>query len=75
MGAGPIWGVLAGDDAPMTQPINLNQVRKAKAREDRKAQADANALKFGRTKAQRLLDAAREEQASQRLAQLKFDDE
>ena len=59
----------------MTQSINLNQARKAKAREERKAQADANAAKFGRTKAQRLLDAAREKQASERLSQLKFDDE
>ncbi len=57
------------------KPINLNQVRKAKARAEEKARADENSVKFGRTKAQRLLDAAQNEQASKRLAQLKFDDE
>ncbi len=59
----------------MTTPINLNKVRKARARKDRKAQADANALKFGRTKAERLLDAARDKQTSDRLSQLKFEDD
>ena len=59
----------------MTTPINLNKVRKARVREDDKARADANAVKFGRTKAERLLHAAREQKASDRLAQLKFDDE
>ena len=57
------------------KPINLNQVRKAKARAEEKARADENSVKFGRTKAQRLLDAAQNEQASKRSAQLKFDDE
>lgn len=59
----------------MTQPINLNKVRKLRNREDRKAQADANAAKFGRTKAERLLDATRERSASERLSQLKFEDD
>ncbi len=44
-------------------PLNLNKARKERARGRRKAQADANALKFGRTKAERLLEAARNEQA------------
>ncbi|OWU83637.1 amidase [Oceanicola sp. 22II-s10i] len=38
------------------KPISLNQVRKAKARADRKTQADANAVKFGRTKAEKAAD-------------------
>lgn len=59
----------------MTTPINLNKHRKAKARETRKTEADANAVKFGRTKAERLLDATREAKAAERLAQLKFDDD
>jgi len=59
----------------MTQPINLNKVRKAKAREESKTRADANAAKFGRTKAQRLLDTTREKLAADRLSQLKFEDD
>ncbi|PUB11296.1 DUF4169 family protein [Yoonia sediminilitoris] len=57
------------------KPINLNKARKAKTRAEEKAKADANAVRFGRSKAERLLDAAREKQASDRLSQLKFDDE
>lgn len=57
------------------KPINLNKARKAKAREDAKARADENAVKYGRTKAQRLLEATQQEQASKRLSQLKFEDE
>jgi Domain of unknown function (DUF4169) len=55
-------------------PINLNQVRKDRARADEKARADVNAVKFGRTKAQRLLEAAQAEQARKRLDQTKFDE-
>ncbi len=57
------------------KPINLNQARKAKTRAEKKAKADQNAVRFGRTKAEKVLDAAREKQASDRLAQLKFEDE
>ena len=56
-------------------PINLNKVRKARKRDEEKMQADANAIRFGQTKAERVLDAARNEQASKRLDQLKFEDE
>ena len=59
----------------MAEPINLNKVRKEKSRAEAKAQADANAVKFGRTKAQRLLETAREDLAARRLDQLKFDEE
>lgn len=55
-------------------PVNLNRFRKEKARAEQKAQADANAVKFGRTKAERLLEAARAEQAKRRLDQLKFEE-
>ncbi len=57
------------------RPINLNKARKAKTRAQEKAQADANAVRFGRTKAEKVLDAAKAEQASARLSQLKFEDE
>lgn len=57
------------------KPVNLNKARKAKTRAEQKAKADANAVRFGQTKAQRLLAAARQKQASDRLSQLKFEDE
>ncbi len=59
----------------MTQPINLNKVRKARDRAAEKTRADANAVKHGRTKAQRVLEAARDTKAAERLDQLKFEDE
>ena len=34
-------------------PINLNRVRKARARDEKRRQADANSVRFGRTKAER----------------------
>ena len=40
------------------KPVNLNRVRKEKARSERRAQADENAVKFGRSKAQKTREAA-----------------
>ena len=37
----------------MSQPINLNKVRKARDRAARKVQADENARKFGQSKAEK----------------------
>ena len=56
-------------------PVNLNRYRKEKAKADAKSRADANAVKFGRTKAERLLDAAREEKARAMLDRHKIEDE
>lgn len=39
-------------------PINLNKVRKARARVQKRAQADANAARFGRSKADKTADGA-----------------
>lgn len=47
----------------MSTPINLNKFRKQKAGADKRATADANSVRFGRTKAARDLDAAREAKA------------
>ena len=55
-------------------PINLNKARKARDRAADKAQADANAVKFGRSKAERLLDAARADKAKTALDQAKFEE-
>ncbi|MEL6913225.1 MAG: DUF4169 family protein [Pseudomonadota bacterium] len=43
--------------------VNLNKARKAKARVTARAKADANAVKFGRTKAQKTAEAAEEARA------------
>ncbi len=57
------------------KPVNLNHVRKEKKRAAAKKSADENVIRFGMTKAERVLAAAKEEQASNRLNQLKFEDE
>ncbi|MEP2530452.1 DUF4169 family protein [Shimia sp.] len=37
----------------MSEPVNLNRFRKQKTRAAKKARADQNAVKFGRTKAEK----------------------
>jgi hypothetical protein len=51
----------------MGKPVNLNRFRKDKARAEKKARADANAAKFGRSKAERELERARDEKAARHL--------
>lgn len=53
---------------------NLNKARKTRDRAAEKAQADANALKHGRTKAERLLEAAQAEKARRALDGAKFEE-
>ncbi|WP_082564753.1 DUF4169 family protein [Caulobacter sp. Root1472] len=43
----------------MAEILNLNQARKARAKTDAKAKAAENRARFGRTKADKTLDAAR----------------
>lgn len=43
----------------MVTPVNLNKARKAKARTEKSVRADENAVKFGRTKAEK--DSARKQ--------------
>jgi hypothetical protein len=57
------------------KPINLNQARKTRARAQAKAKADENAIRFGRSKVERELDAAREKQPPDRPKQWKRDDD
>ncbi len=59
----------------MTEPINLNKARKARDRVKKKAQADENAVKFGRTKAQRVLEAAQSDKMRAALDRHRLDDE
>ncbi len=42
----------------MSKPVNLNRFRKEKARGLKKARADENAVKYGRSKADKAKDAA-----------------
>lgn len=55
--------------------VNLNKVRKDRARAEAKQRADENAVKFGRTKAQRLFETARSDKARAHLDGAKFDDD
>lgn len=59
----------------MSEVVNLNKLRKARERTAKKAEADLNAARFGRSKAERLAEAARQEKAKAQLDQLKFEDE
>lgn len=63
------------ENAGMSNTINLNQFRKQKAREERRAEADANAVKFGRTKAERQREAEAAERARQHLDAHRRDEE
>ncbi len=51
----------------MSKITNLNQFRKQKARADKRVQGDENAVKFGRTKAQKTLEDAERDKARAEL--------
>ena len=51
----------------MAEIVSLNRFRKEKARGEARAKADANAVKFGRTKAEKELEKARAEQTARAL--------
>lgn len=55
-------------------PVNLNKARKARDRAEDKRQADENAARHGRSKAQRLLEAAQGEKARMALDGAKFEE-
>ena len=57
----------------MSTPVNLNRIRKDKARAEAKARATENAVKFGRTKAEKELEKARAAQTAARLDQHRKD--
>jgi len=54
--------------------LNLNQARKAKAKADAKVQAVENRARFGRTKGDKALDAARAERLKRDLDGAKRED-
>ncbi|MBO6603548.1 MAG: DUF4169 family protein [Roseicyclus sp.] len=51
----------------MSEIVHLNKARKIRSRAEKKAMADANAVKHGRSKAERMLDATRDAQARKLL--------
>ena len=59
----------------MAKVVNLTQARKARDRAAKRAEADTNAAKFGRTKAQRALEEAEAEKARAALDAHKRDPE
>jgi hypothetical protein len=59
----------------MAEIVNLKRVKKARARAEKEAQADANRTKHGTPKALRDLAKAREEKAKENLEAHKLDEE
>ena len=55
----------------MTEPINLNQARKAKAKADARSKAAENRAKFGRGKSEKLVSRLEAERARRVLDQTK----
>jgi len=58
----------------MAEILNLNQARKAKAKTDARTKAVENRTKFGRTKADKALDAARADKLKRDLDGAKRED-
>jgi hypothetical protein len=48
----------------MSEPVNLNKFRKAKAKAEKEQKAKENRTKFGRTKAEKSLEKARADKQS-----------
>ena len=53
----------------MAEITNLNRFRKSKARDDARRKGDANAAKFGRTRAERATEAKDATRAARHLDQ------
>jgi len=52
----------------VSEPVNLNRARKARAKADDRAKAAQNRVVFGRTRAEKDLAEARREKAARDLA-------
>ena len=55
----------------MTEPINLNRARKARAKADAQAKAAENRVKFGRGKSEKMVSKLEAERARRALDQTK----
>lgn len=58
----------------MSKIVNLNKARKKKARADADRHAAENRVRFGRTREQKLRDAAETAEAARRLDRLRRDE-
>lgn len=58
----------------MGEVVNLRQARKAKARAEKEVVAEANRHKFGRTKSEKLKDAAEKARAEKHIDAHKLED-
>lgn len=59
----------------MAEIVNLNRWRKAKAKEEKRRQADANRVAFGRTKAEKNKDRLEADQRKEGLDGTKLDED
>ena len=57
----------------MAEIVNLKRIRKHKARLERQREAEANRLRFGRTKAEKLADKRASERTGRSLDDKKLD--
>jgi hypothetical protein len=51
----------------VSKPVNLNKVRKDRARAEKRARADENAVRFGQTKAQKQAGKSARDKADRHL--------
>ena len=58
----------------MAEIVNLRKARKDKARRERQREAEANRLRFGRTKARKLADKQTKEREGRAVDDSKLDD-
>lgn len=65
----------AGAQPAPSRVISLARARKERMRAEQKALADANSVKFGRSKTERVLAATRADKARRALDQLRLEDE
>ena len=59
----------------MSDIVNLNKARKARNHLKNRQQADENAVQFGRSKAERILDAANSDHMRRSLDRHKIEEE
>lgn len=59
----------------MSEPVNLNRFRKARAKAEAKTKAAENRVAFGRTKAEKALADARRDKATRSLDAQRLDRE
>jgi len=65
---------LIGYAEGMAEIVNLNRFRKTKSRAEKKAQADSNAVKFGRSKAEKQQESSSIEKRDRNLDGHKLDE-